>query len=511
MAETINARNIGDYLAHLAQKLHQPLPAPYHNATAFTAKSGDEIAAALEDLYARLGIPNQTGWSFEDAFLKEAPKVPLPENLSAAAYQNPLASSFPTSYLPVASGIGRANFRPFLYWVEDRLKRSLDLSGIAAWDNFSNEGVRNALPGIYEAAGILPDDAKQLELGFLAVYHQKVAPVPVIAATPVRSAAPAASLPKAVPAATTILQAKPRRKRRFSIPIIIGLFAAGLVGFWLWQKYAAYLKQPLVYALTNNIALRKDASDTAPIAGRMDIYGQYMDGNGVRHTSPNSLKLSTEELTNNFYTASTGTSFWSYLTGNDSTVYVHTKYVTTDKALFDKYTDDLSALKNDYNELDKLGFIYRQMIGRAVLKNSEGTAIKIAASCRPAAKLSRIAPLSIGKYRNRATGELDVFFQATDGFCYVLRGGENELPPTITPVVIQYGLMSEPMKSGGMLTKQGNNGGLRFEYCTEGQVFFSQPPYTLFLPLPAPIQAPSDPVEPDDNPAVPVDTAAVTF
>jgi hypothetical protein len=487
MAETINARNGGAYLLYLAEQLQRPLPPPYNNPAAFAGQPEAAIAASLETLYDQLGIPRQTGWSYEDAFLKDAAATaPVP----TAATAMPGADYV---YYPVAPGIGRLNYRPFLYFIEERLRRPLNLFATAAWDNYTDEAIRQALPGIYRGAGILPDEAKQLELGFLAVYHQKVAPVPVV---PLPSSMPAAAPP---PGHRPDVQPSPRR-RWYWMPLILLLVAAA-VGAWLWNQYRDYMGQPMVYALTNNIALRKDASDTSPVLGRMDLYGQYLDVKGVKQTSASSLKLSTSELTNGFYRATTSHNFWDYLTGDDSTMYVHAKYVTTDRSLYDKYSDDLSNLRNDHNELDKLGFIYRQLIGRATMRNSEGAIIKIAAACRPSPKLSRTAPLSIGKYRNKANGELDVVIQATDGYCYVLRGGENELPPSITPVMIQYGLYSEPMKSGGMFAKESGGNTLRFEYCADGQVFFGRPPYTLFTPLPA-RQPDPVPADGDEDPAL---------
>ncbi len=502
MAEAINAQNINDYLLYLADRLKQPLPAPYNNGASFNGKSANEIAAALEALYDRLGIPRQTGWSYEDAFLKEPPKITTPVMIVNPTA--PISNAPAYSYYPVAPGIGRANFKPFLHWVEERVRRPLELFGITAWDHYSDDAIRQALPNVYRSSNITPDEAKQLELGFLSVYHQKVAPVPVQIPAMPASLVSNNTPPSAQATYATVKQPK-SMIRKLMVPAIL-LIILGAAGVWLWQQYHAYMNLPTVYALTNNIALREDPSDTSPVLGRMDIYGTYLDSKNVKQNSASQLKLSTGELTNGFYKATSSNNFWSYLAGNDSTLYVHTKYVTTDKALFEKYSDDLDNFKNDYNELDKLGFIYRQMIGRAVLKNSEGKVLKIAASCKPSPRLSRVAPLSIGKYRNKITGELDVIIQATDGFCYVLRGGENELPPTITPVTIMYGTVSEPMKAGGMFARQGNGNTLRFEYCSDGQVFFSQPPYTLFMPLPAsiPIPPPAD----DDADTVPMDTTA---
>ncbi len=276
-----------------------------------------------------------------------------------------------------------------------------------------------------------------------------------------------------------------RRTRRRLIALAV-LLPIATAGGWVGVRYQTWAALPTVYPLTDNVALRTQPYDKAGDAGRMDLFARYVEkGVGGVKQSVARLKLLSEEPENGFYRATKNPSFLAWLKGDEEAVYVHTKYTTPDRALFEQHQRVLAPLRDDLNGLDKLTSAYRRLLVDAFTKSPELQGLALAQPCRTSAAISTTAAVPVGTYRNKSTGEIYAVVFTADGRCFAINGLEAEGSgvPTVRPVQTEWGALL----TGPGSFKRGNGGTLRYVPCEEeaGEELTGKPPYTMFKQPPS--------------------------
>lgn len=467
--EKITPANIDTYLGFLSRKLNQPVA----NGQSWTKLSQEEINRKLSALYDQLGIPQMRGWKYENAFAEA--NVP-PGNYGYEETPPPVSSPVIYRYESVEQGIGQQNYKAFVHWLQEKTKKPVNFQQMSGWAQYSDQAIRNALPGLYQEMDLLPAAVKEYERSFLVVFGAFTTQPPV---TP----APVAPAPAAQPVAKKEAPLpRANKSYRKGITISVAVFVILLLmGGWVWHKYHVFSNLPNLYPRTDNIALRAAPLDAADIKGRMDLYGRYMDKSGVVKPSDNKLKLLNEDAVDGFYKATATPDFMAYLTGKENAVYVHSALVTKDEQFYNNERNIFENLSAYYNEMDKLPLGFRNLIVTACTSSGPLNNARIATACNASIALSKTAPVSIGKYKDKSTNTLYAVLRSTNDMYYVASGVIGSIVSVSKVNFYDYDGTPVSSPSAGMFRAAVKNSNkLILDYCSGDKTFWSIPLYTDF-------------------------------
>jgi hypothetical protein len=288
------------------------------------------------------------------------------------------------------------------------------------------------------------------------VYNPTSIPTPILSpsstssstAIPIEPAPTLAPKPSITPPFAPSNFVTPKRKSR-SIRLLLFLALVALVGLLLAYQYFNYKNLGTIYALTNNISIRQADMESADLNGRLDLFGTHLDDANKPKTSYSELKVVENDINSQYIKVQLSESFSSYLFGNDAPAYVHRNIVSFSKSEHSKYQNVFRTLANDFNEMDKLQFVYRKMIVNALESNPDLRGLTVAETCNIETKLSKKAPLSIGQYiKKDANNNVVARFaivQLSNGFYYTIQADKEGSVQKITQTMLQQGSDTTPL------------------------------------------------------------------
>lgn len=242
-------------------------------------------------------------------------------------------------------------------------------------------------------------------------------------------------------------------KKSKTVRWLVLLALAAILSVFVAYKYYCFQELGRVYALTNNIAIRDADEESAVQIGRMDIFGSFLNEQNAAENSYSDLKIIENDPSNRYVKVQLQESFADYLFANSAPAFVHRNIITTNKTEFDDYQHIFAAIKNDYNELDKLQAVYRKMIYNAIRTSPDIKGLTLAGTCNVETKLSKKAPLSIGQYirkdiNNNVSGRF-VIVQLSNGFYYTIQADKEGNVSKITQTMLSnFGSLS-PLQNKG--------------------------------------------------------------
>jgi hypothetical protein len=341
------------------------------------------------------------------------------------------------------------------------------------WSSLPQDQLVLALHKVYEKLGLSDEEVSVLERNFFSPQPPPPNPVSrentkpeIITPILVQEKIPVAQQPQTIPVQQpsididSIHKKEQEKKRISEIPIkkrnttfyyFIGAFMS--IAAYLGYQYLQFNKHGMAYPLTDNIAVREQDLETSENIQRLDLFGSFMDKNGVIQSSLDQLKIIDDDANSNFYKVQTKADFVNYLLGKDA-AYVHKNMVSQDRAEWNQYRNVFRNIASDYNELDKLQRVYRKMIVQAISKYNDLSGLTIASSCNVEKKLKANAPLSIGQYvkkdeHNNIDGRYAIA-RMTNGNYYTIiadkNGNVSEVKQTILITNDHPIALSEPGK-----------------------------------------------------------------
>lgn len=309
--------------------------------------------------------------------------------------------------------INKNNIRAYLLFFGDRIKMDFPEESLRQWESFDDGTLRINLNTLYARLGMQMQDCHIREAEF--VVGQKTPELknaePVI--IPDRNekliTKPEVVAEPDVPLVQDVynqanydrITNKFKNRNRFLLGILLLVIFGSLSAFFAYN-YKVYSSMGYAYCLADNAVIRSASNEQSAMIGRMDLFGQYMNVDGRVIISYDILKVISTETENAYTKIQVKESFWDYLTNNESNVaYCHSAFLTSDGTLFSRYREIFKELKDDFNEMDKLQYIYRKIIVSAIHTYSDLKDLTVKGSCYKEKKLSDKAMVGIGQFKSK--------------------------------------------------------------------------------------------------------------
>ncbi len=344
--------------------------------------------------------------------------------------------------------ITKENITEYIKYIAQAKGKTFDDTKLAGWKNLNDSELSKALEKLYAHLGIPTQDVPKYINGFIATQQSvsktneqsgTVAEPTIAYATPVQAAP--------VYQQTVYQTPAPQNQRKSKVWKMVLLIAALLACSFLGYTYYQYSDYGYAYALTDNIAIREQPNKSSKELGRMDMFGKYMTKDGQIQDSYSAFKIIGDDEYD-YTKIAFSDSYWSWITGNTSEGYVHTKYIGPDKNVHDNYKRIFGNLSDDYNELDKLQFIYRKIIYNGIVKSKTIKQLVVKEPCFKSPKLDIKLRLSIAQIKQRKNGSVvgyTVIVQLSDDQYYTIKGDLNGEVEKLYKIKI----MGEYMKTQG--------------------------------------------------------------